>query len=87
MLFSFDASSSGRAKGETQLTTIQNTAQDLRDCNSQMNEHLNTVLHLYLDKRTQVLDELMGRELWAVRESARSKREQIQAVLDARAKK
>lgn len=55
--------------------------QKLRDAESVMNEEINALLHLYLAKRTAVLDELMGRELWAVQELHRQKKEQIEAVI------
>jgi hypothetical protein len=50
-------------KGEELAIII---AQRIRDINSVMNEEINTVLQLYLSKRTGLLQEMMGREIWMV---------------------
>ncbi len=60
-------------------------AQDIRDVEAARNEETNALLQAYLEKRTQCLDELMRRELWAVREQAAAAKGHIAALLARRA--
>jgi hypothetical protein len=50
-----------------------------------MNEEIYTVLQLYLSKRTGLLEEMMGREIWKVTSAAQKKKEEIQRLLALRA--
>jgi hypothetical protein len=60
-------------------------ARDLRDVEAARNEETNALLASYLERRTQCVDELMRRELYAVREQAAQLRAAMTAVLAARA--
>lgn len=72
--------SMGRAGGAARLEL----ARDLRDVEAARNEELNALLQSYLERRTACVDELLRRELWAVREQANAIRSAIAAVLAAR---
>lgn len=69
---------------EEEEKTKREVERELNDAQSMMNESINALLHAYMEKRTQVLDELQRRELWRIREVGKKKKEQIQQVLKSR---
>ena len=62
-------------------------ASSLADADAGRNEELNALMALYLERRTGVLDELMRRELYKVREEANSMRALIEGELKRRRQK
>jgi hypothetical protein len=73
-----------KATGAATAQELEQHARNLRDVEVAENEELNMVLGAYLEKRTGVLDELMRRELWQVRERGKEQRQAIQHLLQQR---
>lgn len=65
--------------------SADDTEQAMRDIEAGRNEETNSILQVYLERRTACVDELMRRELYAVREKAAQMKAAIAAVLAARA--
>lgn len=78
-----------RSRGTTDRLSVRERsmeiAQDLRDVEAARNEETNALLARYLERRTQCVDELMRRELYALRDQAAQLRQAAAAVLSARA--
>jgi hypothetical protein len=74
-----------RGKRMSMREKSMDVARNLRDVEAGRNEETNALLQLYLERRNACVDELMRRELWAVRDQAAHMKSAINAVLAARA--